>query len=239
MGARLATHSDSPTFEDKLKRGDLVRQIAREIATGTPSQVFGIHGDWGSGKTSFLCQLEHELTGLCSICPEAKAQKRICEEINHVFTVWFEAWRYQNEPTPVVALLHEICRQLPRHEKIKRVLTKWEAVLSKGILGAIDEVSAEVEAGAIFEKVKMGTKMKNPFHTIREERNLWEEGRYAGRLTSDHIRELLCEAIEKLLGNKERVVCVIIDDLDRCDPSAALRLLEASKFISRFPSASL
>ena len=229
MVAHMPLHSDLSTFEDKLGRERLVQDVARAIAVGQPPLVFGIHGDWGSGKTSFLCQLEHELTGACTNHPEAKECKRHCEEIDNVFTVWFEAWRYQYEPAPVVALLQEICRQLPKHEKIQQNLKKWSAVLAKGIFGAVEEVSAEMTVGALGTGGKLGAKIKNPLQTIGAEAKSWNEDHLSGRLTTDRIRELLTETIEELLGDKGRPVCVLIDDLDRCEPAAALRLLEGIK----------
>jgi hypothetical protein len=225
----MPLHSDLSTFEDKLGRERLVQDVARAIAVGQPPLVFGIHGDWGSGKTSFLCQLEHELTGACTNHPEAKECKRHCEEIDNVFTVWLEAWRYQYEPAPVVALLQEICRQLPKHEKIQQNLKKWSAVLAKGIFGAVEEVSAEMTVGALGTGGKLGAKIKNPLQTIGAEAKSWNEDHLSGRLTTDRIRELLTETIEELLGDKGRPVCVLIDDLDRCEPAAALRLLEGIK----------
>ncbi|MBV8274185.1 MAG: hypothetical protein JO170_02840, partial [Verrucomicrobia bacterium] len=81
MAARLPTHNDLPTGQDTLGRERLVQRVAREIATGDPPLVFGVHGDWGAGKTSFLCQLEHELTEQCSLFPKAKPRSRVCSDI--------------------------------------------------------------------------------------------------------------------------------------------------------------
>ncbi len=121
MPARLQTHNDLFTLGDQLDRRNLMVRVANEIATGKAPMVLGVHGDWGAGKTSFLCQFERSLSGRSTVVPEAAAQATMYPA---VFTVWFEAWRYQNEPNPVVALLHEICRQLPAHEKIKDSLGK-------------------------------------------------------------------------------------------------------------------
>lgn len=235
MNARLPAHNDLPTFEDKLERETLVRQVAREVAIGRPPLVFGIHGDWGSGKTSFLCQLEHELTGSCSSYPESKDYKRACGDIENVFTVWFEAWRYQHEPSPVVALLQEICHQLPKHEKIKKVIKKWGTVITKGFFGAVDELSLELVAAPLGAGGKAGLKFKNPLQTIGSEADAWDKNQLSGRLTTNHVREQLAQAISKMLDDKGSRVCVIIDDLDRCDPVVALRLLEGIKVYLALP----
>ena len=229
MSARLPTHNDLPSFECKLGRDELLKQVAHEIAEGTPPLVFGVHGDWGSGKTSFLCQLENELSGRFTLFPEVQ-RTRLCQEIDNVFAVWFEAWRSQHEPAPAVALLQEICRQLPNHAKVKEVLQKWGGVITKGFFGAVDELSLELQAIPGGVGGKAGLKVKNPVRGMHEAAMEWDQEHLRGRLTTDHVRKQLEEVILKLLGDdKRRRVCVIIDDLDRCDPVTALRILEAVK----------
>ena len=39
---------------DALERRELVREVGDSIAECDPPQVFGVHGDWGLGKTSFM-----------------------------------------------------------------------------------------------------------------------------------------------------------------------------------------
>ena len=138
-------HNDEPALLDTLERGELIKEVGDAIARCTPPQVFGVHGDWGLGKTSFLHQVQWYLTGDCPQQPEAvtKDLKRRAKEAAEdaangngadegpaeamdaeggastqrggvyqdvVQAVWFDAWRYQNEPAPVVALLHEDAR---------------------------------------------------------------------------------------------------------------------------------
>ena len=120
-------HNDEPALLDTLERGSLIEEVGEAIARCTPPQVFGVHGDWGLGKTSFLHQVQWYLTGDCPQQPEpvtdemkkkakdagadAPAQKCGVYKAT-VQAVWFDAWRYQNEAAPVVALLHEMRAQL-------------------------------------------------------------------------------------------------------------------------------
>ncbi len=235
MPTRHQTHNDLPALEDKLGRIGLIDQIARDIADGCPPFVFAVHGDWGAGKTSFLRQLEVELCGRSTMGPQPDEQKRRHKDIGHVFPVWFEAWRYQNEPAPVVALIHEMYRQLPTHKKLWAHIKKWTSISVKGMFGALQEVSAELEADADVPFVgkatgKVGATVENPLHSIRREAERWDTENLAGVLSTDRIRGLLSDGIAELLGGKEeRRVCVIIDDLDRCQPDAVWRLLEGIK----------
>lgn len=58
-------HNDEPALLDTLERGELIKEVGDAIARCTPPQVFGVHGDWGLGKTSFLHQVQWYLTGDC------------------------------------------------------------------------------------------------------------------------------------------------------------------------------
>ena len=64
-------HNDEPALLDTLERGTLIEEVGNAIARCTPPQVFGVHGDWGLGKTSFLHQVQWYLTGRCPQQPES------------------------------------------------------------------------------------------------------------------------------------------------------------------------
>ena len=64
-------HNDEPALQDTLERRSLIEEVGEAIARCTPPQVFGVHGDWGLGKTSFLHQVQWYLTGDCPQQPEA------------------------------------------------------------------------------------------------------------------------------------------------------------------------
>ena len=62
---RKLQHNDEPVFDGALlKRDAFVRTLAEQIASCSPPQVFGVHGEWGAGKTSVLRQLQRHLSEL-------------------------------------------------------------------------------------------------------------------------------------------------------------------------------
>ncbi|MGH8553264.1 MAG: P-loop NTPase fold protein, partial [Methylococcales bacterium] len=114
-------HSDEPTLTDSLDRQGLVAEIAEAAATATPPLVLGVHGDWGSGKTSFMkCVKEHL---------EQEAFK------DRLITVWFEAWRYQNEATPLVAL-PEMRKQFSVSNKVRNQAGKIGEITFRSMLAS-------------------------------------------------------------------------------------------------------
>lgn len=94
--SRLA---DVPTDEDMLGYSEFAQAIAEKIAAAVENKetpfTIGIHGAWGSGKTSFLKITEKEL--------RKKGIKPI----------WFNAWKYNQEDNLWSALLQRILDQAP------------------------------------------------------------------------------------------------------------------------------
>ena len=217
-------HNDEPTLLDALDRGPLIREVGEAIAHCTPPQVFGVHGDWGLGKTSFLHQVQWYLTGDCpqqseSAIKEAKKSGVGIESGKHkqtIRTIWFDAWRYQHEEAPVVALLHEMRAQL---SYLSRTMSKTTRVAIRGALLSIEELTKKIGI------------QSSTFHQASRE---WDVRHLATALPSNTLREHLRDAIKKLLprrktGSASPRLVVFIDDVDRCDSEAAYRLLEGLK----------
>ena len=218
-------HNDEPTLLDALDRGPLIREVGEAVATCAPPQVFGVHGDWGLGKTSFLHQVQWYLTGDCPQQPDAAAKEASERKIDGgrhgetIQAVWFDAWRYQNEDAPIVALLHEMRAQL-----------SWRS-------RAVDSTSRSVEVavrGALLSMSELTKKIGIQYSSFRQANREWESENLASVLPSHTLREHLQKAIEQLLPEKQKNgasprLAVFIDDVDRCEPEAAYRLLEGLK----------
>ena len=216
-------HNDEPTLQDLLDRKPLVEEVGKAIAHSNPPQVFGVHGDWGLGKTSFLHQVQWYLTGDCRQQPEtATKEKNELECGNYkdvIQAVWFDAWRYQNEAVPVVALLHEMRAQLSWGHRASRLTGRSAEVAVRGALLSLEDVTKKI--GFQYSKFQQAN---------RE----WEAENLAAALPSHTLREHLRASIEQLLpcGSKDGLspkLVVFVDDVDRCEPEAAYRLLEGLK----------
>jgi hypothetical protein len=202
-------HSDEPADMDGLGREELSKEVALAAATNQPPLVLGVHGDWGSGKTTFMRHVSEKLN-------QGAYQNRL-------ITIWFDAWRYHNEPAPIVALLHEMRRQFPPFEKGIGKAAKISNVAFRAVLSSLDQAAKLVGMESLpFSPDKI--------QSIGEQ---WEKERLEVQLAADTLQEYLRHAIDALLPDAAdsptpRVV-IFIDDLDRCNPEMAYRLLEGLK----------
>jgi predicted KAP-like P-loop ATPase len=200
-------HSDEPTETDALRREHLTHEIADLAATASPPLVLGVHGDWGSGKTSFMKHVRKRLDG---------------QHKKNVVTVWFEAWRYQNEAAPVVALLQEMRHEFSKSKKLKGRFAKHGEIAFRTLLNSLSDLAKLVQLESL------------PFSAekIQLLGDQWEKEHLASQLVVDSLQKSLQDAIGILLPESKaptpRVV-VFIDDLDRCHPEMAYKLLEGLK----------
>ena len=154
--------------------------------------------------------------------PQALDTKNAPRKSDHrkrIQSVWFDAWRYHAEAVPVVALLQEMRAQLAQKDFNAKRLRE---VAVRGALLSLDELTKKI--GFQYAKFQQASQQ-------------WDAENLAATLPSDSLRENLQETIRLLLPEaakqegqdaKSRLV-VFVDDLDRCEPEAAYRLLEGLK----------
>ena len=187
-------HNDEPALLDALDRGSLIKEVGEAIARCTPPQVFGVHGDWGLGKTSFLHQVQWYLTGDCPQQPasvtdelrkkandtgaDSPAQK--CGVYKAVVqTVWFDAWRYQNEAAPVVALLHEMRTQLSWGSRALNAVDRGAKVAVRGALLSMEELTRKIGFQySRFQQANREWEVENLASALPSHRELYSNSRW-------------------------------------------------------------
>lgn len=127
-------------------------------------------------------------------------------------TVWFNAWRHQTEESPAVALLGEIAAGLGRRPSRRETV---------GLLGLAGTVGGE----AILRALTGGALSVEAL--VRAGRG-WRNEYFRAKSLAGRLREALGEDIGRLLARRgARRLAILVDDLDRCRPPDATRILDA------------
>ncbi len=229
-------HNDQPTLHCQLERASWKNQLIAQIESAKPPKVLAIHGTWGSGKTSMLAQIYLHFGGdperFQDFEQNDKNDKAKGKQNKDFHPIWFEAWQYQHEENILAALLNEIREQLSPMQKV------WNASKKKtkaALLATLQSIDLTMEQFGMTFGLKAFTK------NFRAERQKIRQKRLEGPSHAKHLKEMLSEAIRQLLKIKSRraksqKALIIIDDLDRCEPETAFRILEAIKIYLDLPN---
>ena len=225
---------DSP-LQDKREADfhfdDFSATLARLVAspqTDTPF-VIGINGAWGSGKTSLLMRVKNMLDvpvmdGKHRFAEGEEKKFRICK------TVWFDAWKYNDEDELLVALVRVILNAMQR-DGFMNQLRAW---LEDPHQPAYDFV------GMLINSFELSFGGLGAAFKFKLDPNKYQEPSPFKQHTA--FFDYFSEAFERLLAlwvhgkvdfaeikEDKGALVVFIDDLDRCLPDKAVQVLEALK----------
>jgi tetratricopeptide (TPR) repeat protein len=228
--------SDKPTTKDSLHYSDYVDILADAIRTCETPMTIGIHGEWGSGKTSLMLMLRDRL------------------EDEGLRTIWFNAWKYDKEGSLWRALILRILADLSvdeDDEEFERTQRELYATVSTEEFGRVQLDWAELGRAAAGGAAKAVLNLTLPVPISQAVTLLRQIGssfaldenvdalgkaidRQMIRVTQqrmsaiDEFERKYKKLIEKTVGQEGRLV-VLIDDLDRCLPAKALEIFETLK----------
>lgn len=202
--------------EDLLKRNKDIVSFYDLLMTQEMSTSIAIDGRWGSGKTFFVKQtmLVINAKNISSEMDEDKRLSITCglpfankeEEMsdNCDLAVYYDAWENDNDDDPILSLVYGIIKQLGIDYDLARSGDIYK------LAGSIMEMFSGRNINSIIENLKG----ENPLAKIEEGRALYQD-------ISLFFTEILKER-----GNR---LVIFVDELDRCKPSYAVRLLERIK----------
>lgn len=186
-------------LKDECERINDLEQI-NKILKFAPGIRLGINGTWGSGKTV----LAHMIKILSSY--EGKNTELVkisnnCDEIRSYNVIYFDASKEDIFDNPLMSLLKVISDRLTEQNNSEEN--------QNGL-----EVEQDSEHSIFLDIAKIFDKAKN-----------YEDEEFAKNYYNTQI---LIDKIKLLFDQKEKCL-LIIDELDRCNPAYALKLLVTIK----------
>ena len=194
-------------LQDLLSRDHFVSVVSNIVDCKIQQKEgysFAIDGEWGCGKTTVLDILEQRLK-------------------SKYLVVRYNCWKYDFYEEPLIALLSEFAKAINSEQTFE--FEEYEKKAWK-IAGKIcsDVTSKLIKAGTGLD-IKAAVKYVNSIRKIAKEKRIKIED-----VNSKLPIEFLIEQIQNDLGVlstfENRGIILMVDELDRCLPDYAIKVLE-------------
>ena len=195
----------------------VLAQVIQERLRKSDLGALGIYGGWGTGKTSLL-------NLLCELNKQQSIQSG--HEFLHIEVI--DAWKYEAGEgllIPVIVRLKKMLKKtdLPESWRVitRRVLATATLSVSDVLLRRIAQIDIK-EIAQTYEEIVKKDKQRDDSSILQE----WEEWSDEIENTEQAFGKII-DFVLKENDYKRLVIC--IDNLDRCSPENAVRLLESVK----------
>lgn len=184
---------------------DRVVQIVDQLSENEKGSCFSIEGSWGIGKTFVLNEIERKLK----------------EEEEKYFLFHYNCWQNDYYEEPAVAVISAMKESVKKDQEI--INSSLEDAVSAGYQ-FVGEKFKEI-AGVYLEN-KIGINLINwaqEISTIKENKEKAElafDQMFGFSQAIRQVRKIMAEIAE------ERTIVLIVDELDRCIPQYAIKVLE-------------
>lgn len=196
---------------DILSREGIIEDLFNIVQRASKNQAyfpFAIEGAWGVGKTFILEELEKKL--------EIEMNEDTFD--NRYFVFHYNCWKYDYYDEPAIAIISALKDKVDKEsfkELQGKIKDSWE-VAKKAINGMAKELV----------KNKIGIDLVQVYEDIKEEGEARHEKEkefdtlFAFNSTLNSVREQIRNLVEY------KTVVIVVDELDRCLPSYAIKILE-------------
>lgn len=191
---------------------DLLKSIIANQHKNTSGYSFAIDGEWGAGKTWILQELE----------------KQLLEEKNNKYLIFhYNAWENDFYDEPLVAILSVMIDALDSFTKAKENLNKINAALLQTSITLFKNLAISIVNHQLNEKTGLDFRdVVNDFKDVSKAKS--NHAKMKKEIDNySSLKKLITEIQNQISElSKEVNILLFVDELDRCLPEYAIKVLE-------------
>lgn len=206
---------DNALSQDPLHRKREIEDFLKMLITVEPPYTFVIDAPWGSGKTFFVKQvarvlqmanptLDHDLETLNATLGETATEL----PATPCLPIYLSAWEDDHFDNPILPILASIANAVDKQS------VKGGKDFGKGIIGVIEAAASLIGYGGDINGIVENFSGTDFLARYKEEREL---------------RGKIDELIKTNLPEVANRAVIFIDELDRCRPEFAIKVLKQTK----------
>lgn len=224
---------------DILNREEFIQTILRTIeyySNNNQNISFSIQGEWGCGKSWIL---DRVFENLYDMQDENIAGGRYC-----VFK--YNAWKYDYYDEPLVSLLISLKEPFDSENSIffksPKAQENYKAaklMIKEKLLAGVDAVQKSPLFDIVDSKLLHIPKLICTSATIKKQFEKYKEEikdeirKYDPHYDLNELMNSLVSGLNKISQDGKKTIVVIVDELDRCLPEHAIKVLERMHHISQ------
>lgn len=206
---------------DTTGRNSNLYNLLRLLNFQQDSLSIVINGSWGTGKTFFIkqCQLmldnafscedDEILQAIEKLCPGEESLANIRK--THFRTAYYDAWEHDSEEDPIASLIRCLAT------------TDWSTNVKESLIKAADIGSSILQATTNIDLKGLVKTLKDNSSDLITPDNL------------EQIKKRFNATLAELAPDQGKLT-IFVDELDRCKPTYAVKLLERIKHYFNNPN---
>lgn len=227
-------------LEDTIARNDDLFYFVRILSGLNSGSAVALNAAWGSGKTFFVKQAKmlidihnpnSDIDTECLNQEEIASIKKVYAKYNSgaeeydmpkMATVYYDAWKYDDTEDPLLSLLYCIMNRFGKSvPNDKADVIKKFAKQSISILSSAARYVTGINVQEILETIKNYADACED--TVKEQK------------TNESLEKRINSFLNDVVLEDEEKLIVFVDELDRCNPQYAVKLLERLKHYFNHP----
>lgn len=197
-----------------LKRNKKLVMLSKILLNQKTNAIISIDGKWGSGKTFFVKQFEYVIKNIEQFSDNKIFEQNsidVMKKLNkNSIIIYYNAWENDDHANPLESIIYNVLNEFPKYRDYISDNNDMFRVFKDCMINFVEKSSLGIIKAENLKNLKSFQEIADSIQTTEEKKNAFNK------------------LIDSILKENKRLI-LVIDELDRCNPTFAVKLLETIK----------